>query len=46
MENHFLLSDKIDICIKNAEEGLSEMIKDGESDTYLLDAYREISFLP
>ena len=38
------ISDKIDIRIKDAEEGLSEMIKDGESGTYdivFLDALKE-----
>ncbi|XP_065911638.1 probable caffeoyl-CoA O-methyltransferase 2 [Dysidea avara] len=38
------ISDKIDIRIKDAEEGLSEMIKDGESGTYdiaFLDAFNK-----
>ncbi|XP_065909959.1 O-methyltransferase MdmC-like [Dysidea avara] len=38
------ISDKIDIRIKDAEEGLSEMIKDGESGTYdiaFLDAFKQ-----
>lgn len=38
------VSDKIDIRIKDAEEGLAELIKDGESGTYdiaFLDAFKE-----
>ena len=38
------VSDKIDIRIKDAEESLSEMIKDGESGTYdiaFLDAFKQ-----
>lgn len=37
------VSDKIDVCIKDAEEGLAELIKDGESGTYdiaFLDAFK------